>query len=338
MNRYCAFISFLLIFHGAVGQMHFGVMTYNCENAFDTIHDSGFDDYEFLPDGEKQWKRWKFFDKIMKIARVILSVDSVQPVDVVCLCEVENDTVVDYLTKRTFLSRLGYEYLITKSDDSRGLDVALLYSPFTFKVFESQSIRNSLGAKTRDVLRASGELMTGDTLDVFALHLPSKLGGEKSEELREMIVKDVRKCIDSLFMSRLNPNIIVMGDFNSDANSPLITKTLSVNRCIENGGKYTDLCQLLYHSSNDSGTYKYRGVWSAIDNIFVSRSVLSDYNSIYTKPEWCRVIDLPFLLENDKSDRSKRPRRSFLGDYYRNGFSDHLPVYLKFEYLFNKEN
>lgn len=338
MNRYCAFISFLLIFHGAVGQMHFGVMTYNCENAFDTIHDSGFDDYEFLPDGEKQWKRWKFFDKIKKVASVILSVDSVQPVDVVCLCEVENDTVVDYLTKRTFLSRLGYEYLITKSDDSRGLDVALLYSPFTFKVFESQSIRNSLGAKTRDVLRASGELMTGDTLDVFALHLPSKLGGEKSEELREMIVKDVRKCIDSLFMSRLNPNIIVMGDFNSDANSPLITKTLSVNRGIENGGKYTDLCQLLHHSSNDSGTYKYRGVWSAIDNIFVSRSVLSDYNSIYTKPEWCRVIDLPFLLEDDKSDRSKRPRRSFLGDYYRNGFSDHLPVYLKFEYLFNKEN
>ena len=34
----------------ACGQTRpFGVMTYNVENLFDTCHDAGFDDYEFLP-------------------------------------------------------------------------------------------------------------------------------------------------------------------------------------------------------------------------------------------------------------------------------------------------
>ena len=55
----CVCVSFIFCSF-AIGQTHFGIMTYNCENAFDTIHDVGYDDYEFLPDGVREWKRWKF--------------------------------------------------------------------------------------------------------------------------------------------------------------------------------------------------------------------------------------------------------------------------------------
>ena len=47
-----------------VGQSYFGVMTYNCENAFDTIHDEGCDDLEYTPNGLNSWKRDKFYNKI----------------------------------------------------------------------------------------------------------------------------------------------------------------------------------------------------------------------------------------------------------------------------------
>ena len=321
-----------------VGQTHFGIMTYNCENAFDTIHDVGYDDYEFLPEGEREWKRWKFYDKIKSITQVVLATDSVQPVDLVCLCEVENDSVMSYLTKRTFLASIGYEYVMTKSNDSRGLDVAIMYMPFTFKYLESQIIKSSLKERTRDVLRVSGRLLTGDTLDVFALHLPSKLGGSKSDKLRRNIIKKVILSIDSLFASRLNPNIVVMGDFNAGDDTDLINKTLNVERFVggDESTKQNELYKILYVTPEGRGTYKYKGVWSIIDNIIISGSMLKEGNSLYTRPDWCKIIDLPFLLEPDKSDRSIKPKRSFLGTHYRNGFSDHLPVYMKFQYLINQ--
>ena len=33
------------------------IMTYNCENAFDTIHDEGKRDEEYLPEGTRHWTR-----------------------------------------------------------------------------------------------------------------------------------------------------------------------------------------------------------------------------------------------------------------------------------------
>ncbi|MBQ2269146.1 MAG: endonuclease/exonuclease/phosphatase family protein, partial [Bacteroidaceae bacterium] len=33
----------------------YGVAFYNLENLFDTLHDAGKNDYEFLPDGKNHW-------------------------------------------------------------------------------------------------------------------------------------------------------------------------------------------------------------------------------------------------------------------------------------------
>ena len=339
MKRFVFCVCFILLLCPFVaGQTHFGIMTYNCENAFDTIHDVGHDDYEFLPDGERRWKQWKFYDKLKNIAKVVLAVDSVQPVDLVCLCEVENDTVMSYLTERTFLSGVGYEYVMTNSNDKRGIDVAVMYMPYTFKLIESEVIKSPAEERTRDVLRVAGRLLTGDTLDVFALHLPSKLGGGKSDKLRHDIVRNVRVCIDSLFAARLNPNIVVMGDFNAGADTDLMRKTFNVGRYAEGDkdARLNGLYQILDFTSNGYGTYKYKGVWSIIDNMLISGSMLGEENALYTKAEWCKIVDLPFLLEEDKSDRTRKPKRSFLGTRYRNGYSDHLPVYMKFQYLINQ--
>ena len=108
----CMLLLFMSLFplYDVAGQSYFGVMTYNCENAFDTIHDDGHDDLEYTPNGLNSWKRNKFYNKIRNISKVIMSADSIQPVDLICLCEIENDTVMEWLTKRTVLSSIGYEY------------------------------------------------------------------------------------------------------------------------------------------------------------------------------------------------------------------------------------
>ncbi len=312
-------------------QRHFGVMVYNCENAFDTIHDAGHDDYEFLPDGRREWRRYKFFQKLKNIGKVVLAVDSIQPVDLVCLCEVENDTVMTYLTKRTLLSGAGYEYVMTQSEDERGIDVALMYIPLTFKPFEVQTLRPKDDRKTRDVLRVAGRVLTGDTLDVYAVHFPSKLGGREADKLRRNVAEMLRCNIDSITVCRSNPNVIVMGDFN-DSPKSAIMKWITDNTSSDTlkGIDKQKLYNLFANKKN--GSYKYKGVWSMIDQVLLTGNLLCPSNGISTNSEEVKVMDLPFLLEEDKTHKGLKPKRSFLGTKYRYGFSDHLPVYVRFKY------
>ena len=66
-------------------------MSYNCENAFDTLHDEGFQDEEYTPEGSRHWSRYRMMQKLKNIGKVIVAADTQRPVDIVCLEEVEND-------------------------------------------------------------------------------------------------------------------------------------------------------------------------------------------------------------------------------------------------------
>ena len=44
---------------------------YNLENLFDTYHDEGKNDYEYLPDGANQWTEAKYQQKLYNMAHVI---------------------------------------------------------------------------------------------------------------------------------------------------------------------------------------------------------------------------------------------------------------------------
>ena len=45
---------------------------YNLENLFDTIHDEGKNDYEYLPDGGMKWTSFKYEQKLEKMAYAII--------------------------------------------------------------------------------------------------------------------------------------------------------------------------------------------------------------------------------------------------------------------------
>ena len=44
----------------------------NCENLFDTHHDVGKEDTEFLPDGTRHWTSTKYWGKVNRIGQEIL--------------------------------------------------------------------------------------------------------------------------------------------------------------------------------------------------------------------------------------------------------------------------
>ena len=217
-----------------------------------------------------------------------------------------------YLTQRTPLRTIGYKYLMTHSPDERGIDVALLYSPFTFHPFENQSIRNSLPKQqTRDILHVAGTLASGDTLDVYVVHLPSKKGGSEGHRLSMHLCQQLQAHTDSVRQHRHHPNIIVMGDFNAETNSQQLKLLTRSHHLIDRTAKL------------QPGTYKYQGEWSILDHILTHTTTLSHQQT--------RILTLPFLLEKDSPNGGEKPKRTYLGPAYKGGISDHLPVVATFQ-------
>ena len=320
----------------AIGQQRsFRILSYNVENLFDTCHDVGFDDYEFLPQSARGWESRRYWKKQGDLSRVIAAASGASPVELVALCEVENDTVVRDLSKRTKLYRMGYEYLVTRSRDIRGVDVALLYQPERFKLLKDSALRipydACYGRYTRDIYHISGRLPNADTLDIFLNHWPSRRGGTKAtENFRVAVGRFLKNYADSLMRVRRHPNLVFVGDFNDEYSNRSISEGLgAVPLQDKSTANYVVLSARLKADKGVRGTYKYRGNWNQLDQIIVNRDLLERKNKVHVSSEPCKILTYPFLLEPDETHGGLKPRRTYLGPVYKGGVSDHLPLLLE---------
>ena len=191
------------------------VMEYNVENMFDTLHTAGLSDIDFTPTGSYQWNSQRYWAKLGRLSRVIAAAGGAQPIDLLALVEIENDSVVNDLIHHTKLWRMGYECVVSHSADVRGINVALVYLPYRFRLLSKDSLRVAPQGKTlrptRDILHVAGELVTGDTLDVYVCHFPSRRGGKQSQNFRESVAQHLRHYVDSVMCMRSQPNVLIMG-------------------------------------------------------------------------------------------------------------------------------
>lgn len=318
----------------AFSQSQFRAVFYNVENLFDTKDDPNKNDNEFLPDGVKTWTPYKYWEKLKNISRVITAIGGMQSPAIVGLCEIENDSVISDLTRRSSLKAQNYKYIATESPDSRGIDLALLYQPDQFKLLHYNEyeviFKDKRRGSTRNILHATGRVVNGDSLDIFLCHFPSRSGGQQASEPARIEVADLlRTKVDSLFVVRGKANIIIMGDFNDHPDNKSIFQTLKA-RSINYFRDDYELYNLFFHriKERDFGTYYYRDRWEILDQIIVSGNLLRTNNSIKVKNSEAHVFKPEFLLERDNSSGNKKPRRTYLGTTYTGGFSDHLPVYV----------
>ena len=312
-------------------QQQFRVLEYNVENLFDCQNDSLKNDEEFLPTSPRSWTYARFQDKVNKISKVILAASGEQVPDLVGLCEVENEYCVQQLVGHSPLKDAGYRYAMTDSPDQRGIDVVLLYQPATFRHLGTQIIRidsKKLDRRpTRDILHVSGRVVSGDTLDVFVCHMPSRSGGEaKSEPYRLFTAKYLREAADSVMAERQHPNVIIMGDFNDYPTNRSITEVVGA---VKPGKKVekTRLYNLM--DGKEGGTYRYRGEWGILDQMIVNGYMLKGNKRIKVNYKDAGIITYPFLLEEDDRYGGDIPSRTYWGKKYHGGYSDHLPVLLK---------
>lgn len=289
----------------------------NCENLFDCSHDPGKDDYEFLADGDRHWSRTKYWRKLNNVGQEILSCADVLP-DLVALCEVENDTVLHDLTRRSLLRGAGYHYLMTESPDVRGIDVALLYRPNRFQpvCYECIAVEPLPEMRpTRDILYVRGRMSeSGDTLHVFVVHAPSRYGGEKeTRPFRRLVSQRLSEAVAQL----KGEKVMVMGDFNDYHNDASL-------RHLERVAGLTNITKRAVGTHGTKGNYRHEGLWRNLDHVLLSPELLPFVDSVY-------INDAPFLLEEDARYGGFKPRRTFVGFRYQRGFSDHLPLVVRFK-------
>ncbi len=317
------------------------IMCYNVENFFDCVDDSLKDDSEYLPGGIRGWNYAKYRKKQANISKVIASIGGWDAPALVGLCEVESDKCLYDLTRYSGLKNLNYKYLHHESPDARGIDVALLYQQELFKPIHNEAVRIDFPfapqSKTRDLLFASGIIPSGDTLNVFVCHFPSRLGGElESEEKRIFVASVLLQKVDSLFAKNKAANIVIMGDFNDFPVNKSISETLNakpVSDSVSSGNLYNLVYKM--HVAG-KGSNKHEGEWGALDQMIVSGNLLNTKNSIYTSENSAHFYDADFLLEDDKTYLGKQPFRTYAGMKYQAGYSDHLPVYADFRFKKNE--
>ncbi len=347
-----------------VGRDEIKVMAYNVENLFDTIHDEGRDDYEFLPIDHPEKDKCEFKsgyykqsckrtdwtdDRFeLKLSQIKAMVDAQGDLpDVLAVLEVENVNTVTQLA-----DTLGYpKFLVTSGQDKR-IELALLYKEDRIKLKEVKEVTikfpSAVGVKsTRNILVANFRSLKDESqiLGVYVNHWPSQASPSAA---RVTAAKHIKKTIDQ-FTRRYKDNyhVIAVGDFNTikkDKPHPFEVihdeawdnSLIDVESLYRTKAHKNDPQQMLKKMAPSSYYYARERVWNHLDRIFVSKNLL-DNEGVDVLPETFRIIAPDYALKPVTIKNSKRscefsaPKRYFHNatNPYAAGFSDHLPLLVK---------
>ena len=291
---------------------------YNVENLFDTIDNPNTRDNEFLPKSEKKWDTYRYNYKLNQLDKVFSEIikkeNENRLPDIIGLCEVENKLVIDDLLKTETFKNNTYKIIHKQSPDERGIDCALLVDE-KFEVLNSDFIKINNPKEnraTRDIV--FGKLkFKNQIINVFVNHWPSRWGGQEASNHKRVFVAEVlRKYIDNNTLeSDFN---LIMGDFNDYPTNESLAEVLVKD----------DLVNLMSKSNvSGRGSYNYRGNWDWLDQIIVSQD---DFKLISFG-----AFEEDFMMYTNKKGEVY-PNRSFGGNNWYAGFSDHLPVFLRFTF------
>lgn len=332
-----AALSLLAVAAATAQNKAYTVMFYNVENLFDTIPSPGVKDTEFTPDGPKKWNSAKYWHKMANLEEVFYKVAQAERTfpAIIGVSEIENRNVLEDLAAMPKLAQANYQIVHYDSPEARGVDVAFFYRPDIFKYEGSFPIKTVVPElpdfRTRDILSMWGTI-DGQQFCFFVCHWPSRLGGQAASEFKRMgAAQTVRNAIDSIRTLRPDTRFVLMGDMNDDPNNRSLAEVVGAKEKpsqLKPGDMFNPFWAL-YKAG--IGSLAYNDVWNLFDNIVVSENLVDAPDGqlkLYRKSKYYGYIfNKEFLLQ--KSGQYKGyPLRTFVGDNFQGGYSDHFPVYI----------
>ncbi|MDO4762914.1 MAG: endonuclease [Flavobacteriaceae bacterium] len=291
---------------------------------------------DFTPKSAKNYTFEIYQQKLKNTAQVISEIGAkytkTAPV-VVGLVEIENRKVLEDLVNQEALKRYDYGIVHYNSFDARGIDVALIYQKKRFFVTHSYKkeliLFNPNGKReyTRDLLVVSG-ILDGEKVAFFVNHWPSRRGGEAvSMPKRNAAATLLKQEMDALREKNPNIKLIAMGDFNDDPISPSFKNHLkAVGNEKELSEEYPYFNPMYKMYKKGIATLAYQDAPNLFDQIIYSKNLVSSKDSKgYTA--YKTEVFAPAYLINKQGNYKGYPFRSWNGDQWTNGYSDHFPVF-----------
>ena len=324
---------------------------YNLENLFDTYHDEGKNDYEYLPDGANQWTEAKYAKKLQNMAQVIAEMrkDNGAWHAVLGVSEIENRHVLEDLVSEPAIAAANYQIVHYDGPDRRGVDVGLLYKPEILKVLASESIpftftpsRLDWSAWTQeemDAFRTRDVLMVRGTIDsemfaFFVTHLPSRLGG-KGADLRPRGAEIIHQRAMQLQEEFPGIKIVVMGDMNDNPTDRSMTEFLNADDDeiddVDDDDEFFDPFLSMLKAGYSS--LYYRGAGNIFDIVMVNKALAKaapgtfQIQPIVKNKYYGRIFVKPFMT-NQTGQYKGTPFRTFSNGAFVGGYSDHYPTYI----------
>ena len=318
---------------------------YNLENLFDTVHDQGKNDYEYLPDGANEWTPEKYAVKLQNMARVIadMKADNGMWHTVLGVAEIENRRVLEDLVKEPSIAKADYQIVQIEGPDRRGIDCALLYDPSRMKVVETQSIPFDFNSsiafttynkkeqedfRTRDILMVHG-LIDGEHFAFYVCHFPSRRG-DKGLDVRCRAAEIAYTHVQTMQKKYPGIKCIVMGDMNDNPADESLSGYLHGRRNIQEVGKEDFFNPFWEMLDNGIGSLYYRGDPNIFDCILVSQNLTKGkglriarqgqyYGTVYSKP----------YMTQQSGQYKGQPFRTFSNGKFIKGYSDHYPTFIE---------
>ncbi len=339
MKRLLITILLLVAITGAQAQKKYGVYAigfYNLENLFDTIHDPGKNDYEYLPDGTNKWNAIKYEHKLANMSKVLAEMATDMLPGVGCtaigVSEVENANALNDLVSQKPLKDRGFQFTHVEGPDKRGVDCALLYNPRLFTVRNTKLVPYvydlpedvQKDKQTRGFLTVSGEV-AGEHVTIIVCHLPSRYA---TSYYRELGGKQLKVLKDSLQKDDPKVKIFIMGDMNDDPFDKSIAQALGARREIKDVelfGLYNPFWNTI---KEGTGTLFYNGAWNLFDQIIMSENLLDkkqkrNYENLTFYKH--AIFRRDYLIQQEGKYKGA-PLRTTTGGVWLDGYSDHLPV------------
>lgn len=277
----------------------------------------------------KNWTPEVLNQKLENLAGIINQMNEGMGPDILGVCEVENDHVLNLLISKIDTGA-NYGLVHHNMKDQRGIDVAFIYNKDKYTFNQQEFFHHEVIKRypTREIVQATLEVKaTGTELVLVGNHWPSRSGGQFESEPYRIITAETL----SYFIERIqevkgaDTAIIVMGDFNDEPFSRSLTNYAqsAVDRNKVVYGRNPYLYNLMWPLLGQrTASYVYGGSPIMLDQFMVSKGIAKKSGKFTLNEQDVKLE----VFDEMVSGRYDAPVRFGQEKPNFSGYSDHLPI------------
>ena len=285
------------------------------------------------------WTRPVLNKKLKQLACIIEQMNAGQGPDILGVCEVENENVLQELVGAISLPYRSYGVVHVDAQDGRGIDVAFLFDKNAFDSVPSEVFNHFILRRnaTRDIVQASFvSKAKGNKLILLGNHWPSRRGGELASEPYRIMAAETLAYFHQRILEKQSEDqpVLAMGDFNDECfNRSVVEYALGerVDRRVRSTrSRRPYFLNLMWPLMGQGfGTHYFNGLPGVLDQLLVNRPLLLRTSKLEVREDSVEIICFPEMVITSGKDKGG-PRRfgrpSSPGTFDDTGFSDHFPI------------